>query len=64
MNVRAEYDHQIRIDLGDLVHLTRELDANGLVADMQHVLKVMSENDIRGLTFSTDESVEITPVDA
>lgn len=60
--VRVEFDRtQVRVDLGDLGTMLRELSAGDTAAAAQDMFAAMSHNRIQGITVGTDGAIEITP---
>lgn len=60
--VRVEFDRaEVRVNLGDLATMLRELSAGDTATAAQGMFEAMSHNGIRGITIGTDGAVEITP---
>ena len=61
MNVRLDFTGKdVRLDLGDLLGLTEQMNASGPVADWQQVLTAMRDNDIAGIEITGDD-IQLTP---
>jgi site-specific DNA recombinase len=67
MGVRLEFEYaaddsspSVRLDLGDLETLLREMNASGPAADWQDFSKAMQENGIAGMEISGDSVVFVS----
>lgn len=62
MNIRAEFEQaQLRVDLGDLVTLTEQMNASGPASQWQEVFAAMRQNGIEGLEMRGDGVIFVSP---